>query len=323
MFFFKSSKPFDPDKDIPSLEGKVILVTGGNIGLGKQAILEYARHNPRQIWLAARNLDKAKATVDEIRQQVQGAPPIKILQMDLVSFESVKKAADVFAAESDRLDILMLNAGIVASAPGLTKEGYEMQFGTNHMGHALLTRLLMPILEKTAQGSADADVRIVSLSSAGHNMAPTGGIVFESLKTEARGLGPLGRYSQSKLANLLFARHVAKRYPQFTVSAIHPGLVHTNIAAGASGVPSVVRMLARFVSPLLTSVEDGAKNQLWASVSSDVQSGEYYEPIGIAGKCSALGKDDDLAKKLWDWTEKELDAHVKTPAAGKTRSSNL
>ncbi|KAM4057005.1 DnaJ domain-containing protein [Hirsutella rhossiliensis] len=291
MFFFNSSKPFDPERDIPSLEGKVILVTGGNIGLGKQAILEFARHNPRQIWLAARNLEKATAAADEIREQVQDAP-IKLLQMDLSSLDSVKKAADVFAAESDRLDILMLNAGIMASAPGLTREGYEAQFGTNHMGHALLTKLLTPILEKTAKGSADADVRVVSLSSAANNMAPTGGIVFESLKTEASSLGPLGRYGQSKLANILFARQLAKQYPHFTVSAIHPGVVQTNLI-------------------------NGAKNQLWASVSKDVQSGEYYEPVGIADKCIALGKDDDLAKKLWDWTEKELDEYIRTGSSVK------
>lgn len=314
MLFSGTSKPFAPDKDIPSLEGKVILVTGGNVGLGKQAILEYARHNPRQIWLAARNLDKAKAAVDEIQRQVQDAP-IKLVQMDLCSFESIKKAAEVFAAESERLDILMLNAGIMATLPGLTKEGYEVQFGTNHMGHALLTRLLTPILERTAEGSADADVRIVSLSSTAHGLAPPGAILFDSLKTEARHLGPMARYGQSKLANMLFARQLAKQYPQFTVPAVHPGVVQTNLFSGASGMPKVLQMLTPLGSLFLTSVGNGVKNQLWASVSKDVQSGEYYEPIGIANKCSAPGKDDDLAKKLWDWTEMELDKYDKAHSA--------
>lgn len=104
----------------------------------------------------------------------------------------------------------MLNAGVFGAAPQLTKEGYELQFGTNHVGHALLTRLLGPTLYKTAKSSVDADVRIVSVSSRGHHFAPRQGIVFESLKTEAQSLGPVGRYAQSKLANVLFARQLAK-----------------------------------------------------------------------------------------------------------------
>ncbi|KMQ81380.1 short-chain dehydrogenase reductase, partial [Lasius niger] len=102
MFFGGKTVSFAPEKDIPSLQGKVILVSGGNIGLGKQCILEYSRHSPRQIWLGARSLDKAKAAVDEIQNQV-GDAPIKLLQMDLSSFESIKQAAKTLIAESDRL----------------------------------------------------------------------------------------------------------------------------------------------------------------------------------------------------------------------------
>lgn len=174
MLFGGGGFSFEPQKDVPSLQGKVILVTGGNIGLGKQAILEYAQHGPRQIWLAARNLDKAKAAADEIQSQAPDAP-IKLLRLDLESFESVNEAAKTFAAESDRLDILMLNAGIMASTPGLTEQGYAIQFGTNHMGHALLTKLLLPVLDKTAKSGTDADVRVVSLSSTAHRMLPKGG----------------------------------------------------------------------------------------------------------------------------------------------------
>src|SRR5262245_60500450 len=117
MKFFQYSTAFNPERDIPSLEGQVILVTGGNIGLGKQCILEYARHNPAQVWLAARNLDKAKAAVDEIQQQLPNPAPIKLVELDLSSIESVKKAASAFLAEAERLDILMLNAGIMAAPP--------------------------------------------------------------------------------------------------------------------------------------------------------------------------------------------------------------
>lgn len=297
---------FTPELDIPSLHGKVILVTGGNAGLGKQAVLEYARHYPRRIWLAARDLDKAKAAVDEIHAQVADVS-IKPLQMDLTTFQSVQKAVKQFTAEEDRLDILMLNAGIMASAPGLTEDGYEIQFGTNHMGHALLTKLLIPVLDKTVKISADGDVRIVSLSSTAHQRGPQEGIDFGSLKmAAASNMGPYIRYGQSKLANVLFVRQLAKLYPQFTVVAVHPGVVKTGLVSGTSGLPFLTRILATLASYFFTPVDQGARNQLWASVSKNVKSGEYYEPVGISGRSCALGKDDDLAKALWDWTEREL-----------------
>ncbi|KAK3290839.1 uncharacterized protein B0H64DRAFT_451238 [Chaetomium fimeti] len=322
MFCPSKSVPFEAEKDIPSLDGKVILVTGGNVGLGKQAILEYARHNPRLIWLGARSVQKANAAIDEIRQQVPNAA-IQVLELDLGSFASIKKAAATVLSTSPRLDILMLNAGIMATPPGLTTDGYEQQFGTNHMGHALLTKLLLPLLTKTATTTDDAmkqpslagavaDVRVISLSSDGHNQAPKAGIVFHALKTDGDALGPLGRYGQSKLANVLWARQLARAQPQLTVAAVHPGVVQTQLMERATGVPSVVRVLSRAAvnMNLLTPVDRGVRNQLWASVATEgLVSGEYYQPVGVAGKASAHGKDEELARRLWEWTEKELEGH--------------
>ena len=305
MWFYNKSIPFNPRKDIPPLIGKVVLVTGANSGLGKQSVLDFARHKPREIWLAARNVEKARQAVDDIQKEVPGAP-IKILELDLTSFESVKNAAAIFQTESNRLHILMLNAGIMATLPGLTKEGYELQFGTNHMGHALLTKLLLPVLETTAKAE---DVRIISLSSDGHTFWRKGGFDFESLKTPAEKVGAGQRYFRSKLANILWARQMAKLYPQFTVAAIHPGVVQTNLTEGSTGAPRIVLFLVNVFYVFLTTVEDGAKNQLWASVSNDIVSGEYYTPIGVPGNASADGVDDELAKKVWDWTERELGPH--------------
>ncbi|KAK7408996.1 hypothetical protein QQX98_008815 [Neonectria punicea] len=308
MIFNSKSVAFNSEKDIPPLTGKVNLVTGGNAGLGKQAVFEFARHNPSQIWLASRNLDKARAAAGEIKQTIPEAP-IKLLQLDLGSFDSVKKAAKTVLSESNRLDILMLNAGIMAVPPGLTKDGYEIQFGTNHMGHALLAKLLLPMMEKTANIDPEADVRIVSLTSYGHTFAAKGGCRFDTAKTTADSLGAYGRYYQSKLANVLWIRQLAKQYPQFTAAAVHPGVVRTQLMEGATATPTVVRALAKVGNMFLAPVEKGVKNQLWASVSKDVKSGEYYEPVGIGGLASDDGKDDDAAKKLWDWTEKELEGH--------------
>ncbi|PYI09968.1 NAD(P)-binding protein [Aspergillus sclerotiicarbonarius CBS 121057] len=296
---------FRSDRDIPDLTGKTILITGGNIGLGKACVLEFARHHPDQIWLAARNLSKAQAAADEIKQQVPDAP-IRLLELDLTSFDSINRAAQVFAASSQRLDILMLNAGIMASPPGLTQDGYEIQFGTNHMGHALLTKLLMPILEQTAHGGAD--VRIISLSSDGHSLAPPGGFQFDTLKTSGDSLSALARYGQSKLANILWIRQLAVEYPAFTVASIHPGVVSTNLLSGATDAPCVARVSLQAANAmgLLSTVEKGIRNQMWASVSPEVNSGEYYAPVGVPGKAKAIGRDMALARKIWDWTEEEL-----------------
>ncbi|KAI8715926.1 hypothetical protein NCS52_01101600 [Fusarium sp. LHS14.1] len=304
MWFASSSISFNPEKDIPSLHGKVILVTGGNTGLGKQAVVEFARHKPLQIWLAARNLQKAEATAVEIKQQVPDAP-IKLLQLDLASFDSIRQAARSFLEESERLDILMLNAGIMAVPPALTKDGYEIQFGTNHMGHAYLTKLLLPVLEKTSPEEVEAKPRVVCLASHGHVYLRKGGFDFGTLRTTGESTGPLQCYYQSKLANMLWVRQLAKRYPQFTVSAIDPGLIQTELAVKATGISWILRTIIKTM--LLTPVEKGVKNQLWASVSKDVKSGEYYEPVGREGLATDDGKDDGLAARLWAWTENELD----------------
>ena len=311
MFWGNKSVSFNPEKDIPPLTDKVILVTGGNVGLGKQAVLQYARHHPRLIWLAGRNVAKANAAADDIKKIVPDAA-IQVLELDLASFASIKRAAATVLSTSPRLDILMLNAGIMAVPPGVTTDGYEVQFGTNHMGHALLTKLLLPLLQTTASSTTipPADVRIVSLSSHGHVYSAKGGIAFPTLKGPAADLGTVRCYGQSKLANRLWASQLAKRYPQFTVASVHPGVVHTQLLEKSTGAPGFVRAFAGVGKWLLTSVEQGVKNQLWASVGSGVKSGEYYEPVGLTGLGSAEGANEELAEKLWEWTEKELEGHV-------------
>ncbi|PSN71470.1 short-chain dehydrogenase/reductase [Corynespora cassiicola Philippines] len=311
MVHCKKTPQFDAKRDIPQLDGKVILVTGGNVGLGKQAILDYAQHNPAQIWLAARNLDKAAAAVKEIQEELPNTalPPIHLLQLDLSSLESVKNAARTFMAQTDRLDILMLNAGIMAAPPALTKDGYEVQFATNYLGHALFTKLLLPVLGKTA-ARPGADVRIVTVSSDLHTNAPKEGIRFDAIKSQCEDMSAYERYGQSKLAQILWARQMAKLYPQFTVASIHPGVVRTNLQAGATGQPRVLQFAMNAMHFMLTPVEQGVRNQLWATVSKDVQSGEYYHPVGVGGEGSKLARDGELANKLWEWSEKNLANHT-------------
>jgi NAD(P)-dependent dehydrogenase (short-subunit alcohol dehydrogenase family) len=304
---------FSAARDVPELTGKVILVTGGNTGLGKQYILDICRHRPAQVWLASRSIKKARAAIDEIRKEVPDAP-IEILQLDLASLSSVKKAAKVINDRCSRLDILMLNAGIMFVPAGTTEDGYEIQFGTNYLGHALLTILLLPLLEQTATAQGDtADVRIVGLTSWGHNYPATNGIEFESLRSDASHMWNMSRYGQSKLATILMMRHLAKLHPNICTSSVHPGMVATELGRPRTGpkAPIHSETLRTVANWWLSRVEDGVKNQLWASVAQDVKSGEYYEPVGIPSRVSALGKNDELAKKLWNWTEEALGNYTK------------
>lgn len=306
LFGLRLPTSFSPEKDIPSLEGKVILVTGGSDGLGKQSVLELARHRPALIWIAVRNLDKAKAAVEEIKQDVPDAS-IKLLHLDLSSLDSVDKAARVFKEQADRLDVLLLNAGTMSFGEGVTADGYEVHFGVNHVGHALLTKLLLPVLLRTAESGAD--VRVVLLSSTAYLVAPYGGIKYNTVKGPAENLWMMQRYGQSKLAVKLFAWQLAKLYPQLTVASVSPGLVKTNIVEEDNAIPCILRPGKAFLrATMMSTVENGARNQLWASVSKDVQSGAYYEFVGVPTKLRE-GAQDMWAAELWRWTEKELERY--------------
>ncbi|KAK0620814.1 hypothetical protein B0T14DRAFT_481902 [Immersiella caudata] len=315
------SVSFKPQTDIPSLAGRVILVTGANAGLGKAAALELARHGPAQVWLACRDAAKGRAAAAEIASDPDVVannlrPEIQPLVLDLASLASVQRAAREFCAAASRLDILMCNAGIMATAPGVTEDGYEAQLGTNHMGHALLLRLLLPVLESTA-ALPGADVRVVVLSSDAHAQWPKGGpkrkLDLARGTPAAAQLGTLNCYFRSKLANALWARRLARDHPRFTVVAIHPGVVATSLMQRSTGIPRVLRGATRLagIMGILPNATDGARNQLWAAVGDKsggrLRSGEYYEPVGVAGGASDDARDDGLADALWEWTQNELD----------------
>lgn len=163
--------PSFSSEDIPDLHDQVIIVTGGNAGLGYETIRQLSLHSPTRIYLAARSKDKATKAIQDLRgAHPEATADIQFLQLDLASFESVKAAAIEFLNRESRLDILVNNAGIMMTVEGLTKEGYEIQFGTNVLGPALFTQLLLPTLRKTAK--INPQTRVVMLSSAAHARAP-------------------------------------------------------------------------------------------------------------------------------------------------------
>ncbi|KAF7125580.1 hypothetical protein CNMCM5793_001797 [Aspergillus hiratsukae] len=299
---------FDPERDIQDLSGKVVLVTGGNAGLGKESILQLAKHNPEKIFLAARSKAKAESAISSLRGQLSNNVNITWLPLDLTSVQSIKDAAQQFCAQSSRLDILMLNAGVMALSPGETEMGHEIQLGTNHTGHFLLTNLLLPTLLKTAQ-EPNSDVRVVSLSSVGHNLAPS----FESIldQHKLKRVHTMTRYGASKAANILFAAELARRYPSITAVSVHPGIIFTDLytPSPASEHPTIAAWFSKCVRIFGTPVRAGAYNQLWAAAGAkkqDLVNGAYYVPVGNLKSRNKYTKSEEQGRRLWEWTEAEL-----------------
>ncbi|CAD0105867.1 unnamed protein product [Aureobasidium uvarum] len=301
---------FNPAKDIPDLSGKVIVVTGGSSGLGKESVHQLVKHNPDKVYLAARTSQRGNAAIEEIEKDVPSARgKIHYLEVDMASFASVNRAAARIVSENDRLDILMNNSGIADAPSSSTTDGYEIQFGTNYMGPTLFTQLLLPLLQKTAE-QPNSDVRIINLSSELFKQAPSQGIMFADLKSSMQKTGSVTKYGQSKLANSLFTKVCAERYPAIKSVALHPGMVNTSVWDNTFNRPYVGRVMGMAMRPFLTNVHDGAKRQLWASTAkkSEVRSGAFYTANG-GEYTQAILKNDVLAKELWAWTEKEFAKH--------------
>ena len=191
----------------------------------------------------------------------------------------------------------------------MTEDGYEIQFGTDHMGPALLTRLLLPTMLRTAEESG-SDVRIVNVSSEGHNMAPSGGIIYNQAELER--WGTWRRYGQAKLANILHARELQKHYPSITSTSLHPGVIMTDLYSTANQSNAILRWGLGAMNLFLKDVHYGAKNSLWAATGpkQEVRAGYYFTPIGSKNGGSYWhARKPQLAKELYDWTENELERH--------------
>jgi protochlorophyllide reductase len=280
--------------DIPDLHGKVALVTGANSGLGLESTRALAAHGAHVI-MACRSLDKGRRAEAEIKQTVPGAS-VELLPLDLASLASVRELAATIEQAHDRLDLLFNNAGIMAIPRQETQDGFEMQFGTNHLGHFALTGLLLPRLVATP-GS-----RVVTTTSIARS---AGRINFDDLQRE-RAYGRWEAYGQSKRANLLFAfelqtRLTAARASTISVAA-HPGGSSTNLQ-GTSATLSNTRIESFFYAtiwPLMSqSALMGTLPQLYAGVDSHIYGGELVGPGGFAGM-RGYPKVDRSARKEYD-----------------------
>ena len=287
----------------------------GTSGLGTESIQAFAAHQPNHIYFTGRNVASANTVISGIKRDYPTVG-ISFIQMDMSSLRSVKNST-IEGFKHERLDLLMNNAGIIAKPPGLSADGYEIQFATNHLGHAMLTKQLLPFLLAAAK-SPDADVRVISNTSDGYEFhrAIKGGIAFAELdahSTMSRAmLGGWIRYGHSKLANILFASELARRYPEITSVSIHPGLVMTPMNTDMDWFnKTFVNTTSRLSGVKKLTPQQGVLNQLWCATGADkgeLKNGGFYRPVGVecSGKLTSEGKSEDLARRLWDWTEDVL-----------------
>ena len=282
--------------DIPDQTGRTVLITGANSGLGLRSAQALAAKGAR-VLLACRNAEKAARALDEVRATSTGPAP-EVVPLDLADLDSVRAAAEDVAGRVESLDVLMNNAGIMATPKARTPQGFESQLGTNHLGHFALTGLVLPQLQRAAAP------RVISTSSQAHRM---GRMRWDDLQWE-RGYERWRAYGQSKLANLLFMRELARRVPAIVSAAAHPGWAATHLQ---SGVGLAKRFSALGNRVFAQSDAMGALPQLYAATMPDVSSGEYFGPDGMferAGHPTRVGmtqsaRNDADAARLWDVSE--------------------
>lgn len=258
------------------------------------------------MFLGARSESKAQEAIKSLKSSVPSEVDITWVPLDLMSSKSIKSAAEQVNAQTDRLDILILNAGVMALPPGETELGHEIQLGTNHTGHFHLTKLLLPTLLKTAEQSG-ADVRVVSLSSVGHNLAPAFETILDQKKLKH--VNTNTRYGASKAANILFAAELSRRYPSITSVSVHPGVIMTDLYGSMNERSSVAALGHKVMGCVGTSVSQGACNQLWAAAGAkkeELKNGAYYVPVGNLKSQNKFSGDEDMGRRLWEWTEAEL-----------------
>ena len=284
--------------DIPDQTGRTVLITGANSGLGLRSAEALASRGAR-VLLACRNPQKAAEALEQVKAKATAAPP-EVVPLDLADLDSVRAAAADVAGRVESLDVLMNNAGVMAVPHQKTPQGFELQLGTNHLGHFALTGLLLPQLR-----AADAP-RVITTSSQAHR---TGRMRWDDLQWERR-YERWQAYGQSKLANLLFMRELATRAGASILSAAaHPGWSATHLQSGAG----VAKRLSALGNHLFAQSDTmGALPQLYAATMSDVVGGDYWGPDGIGeargypkrvGSTAAARNMAD-ARRLWDVSER-------------------
>jgi NAD(P)-dependent dehydrogenase (short-subunit alcohol dehydrogenase family) len=290
------------EQDVTDQTGRVAIVTGSSSGIGYENARVLANKGA-EVVIAVRNLGKGNAAAAKIRKQHQGAK-LRVMELDLASLASVKSFADAFLATSSRLDLLINNAGVMMPPYSKTADGFELQIGTNHLGHFALTAHLLEVLANT-EGS-----RVVNVASGAHT---SGEIDFDDLNWEKRKYAPWRAYGATKIANLYFTYELDRKLkasgsPVIAVAA-HPGWTATDLQRHS-------RMI-EFLGVFAQSSEMGALPTLRAAVDPTVKGGEYFGPGGfremrgapVQVKSNDLSHDHVIAERLWEVSERLTGVH--------------
>ncbi|TPV94378.1 MAG: SDR family oxidoreductase [Myxococcales bacterium FL481] len=276
------------------------LITGGNSGIGKWTAIGLARRG-FQVVITSRDPARGQSAVAEIRREA-GSDAVECLSLDLADCAAINDFARVFSDRFTRLDVLVNNAGLMLSDRSETVDGFETTFGVNHLGHFLLTHRLLPVLRRSAPA------RIVVVASDAHKSARKG-LDFADLQSTRRYSG-FEVYARSKLANIYFARELARQLDpeKITVNALHPGVVATNFS-GDGDARGLVALFFRLARPFLLTAEQGASTSVCLCTAPDLagKTGGYFaksKPAALA----AAAHDDTAARRLWEASEQLLAA---------------
>ncbi|KAJ7489228.1 hypothetical protein FB451DRAFT_685050 [Mycena latifolia] len=298
--FFCGKPTWDTARDVPDLSGQVIIVTGGNAGIGRQTVKVLLENNAK-VYMASRNPQKAEAAIEELHR-LSGKRAV-FLPLDLSDLASVKAAATEFLSKEKELHVLYNNGGImVPPIEEATPDGYDLTFATNVLGHFYLTKLLLPTLIATAHVRGVA--RIVTLTSMVHYVATVDYSSFQDGPTRLKRT-PFDMYAQSKWANAVFAMEVARRYADQGIvsTSVNPGNLKTDIAHNSTGSMTLLSKLL-----LIHPVEWGAVAQLWAGTAPEAAhlNGKYIAPWGRVAKHRRDVDDPRNGSELWAWLEEQV-----------------
>ncbi|KAI0368449.1 NAD-P-binding protein [Pilatotrama ljubarskyi] len=313
------SRGFNPETDIPDLSGKVILVTGGNAGIGF-AIIRHLLRRGAKVYMAARSEQKAKAAIERLQADASasGSGEVHWLKLDLSDPRDVKQAAEEFMRKEKRLDVLVNNAALLLVPSAKSKDGIQDIVMVNYIGACVLTRALLPMLKQTA-GEPSSDVRVVFLNSARHYHCSSD-VRFRNLEDlnrdfEDTSFPQLLRYSHTKIMQLLFVRELQRRLDREGVPilliAVDPGEVNTEgVQAYANSVGPILSPIYRLIANLtFTTPAKGAYGPVFAAASPiprakrDAYRGSYLKPPGTLVKANPIADREDLQKELWDTTD--------------------
>ncbi|XP_013196184.2 retinol dehydrogenase 13 [Amyelois transitella] len=287
------------------LAGKTAVITGCNTGIGKETVLDFYKRGAKII-MACRSLERAEEAKKDIEEKCKNWPDkgqLVVVKCDLMSLNSVRECAKTILDTETQINILVNNAGVMMCPQGKTEDGFDIQFGTNHLGHFLFTLLLLPRIIKSKPA------RIVTVSSRAHSRR---GLNLDDLNYESRTYSPIEAYSRSKLANVLFSRELAAKLKEHNIEGVntyslHPGVIKTELGRHFDKTlfPFARTLFGFIFGPFIKSPELGAQTTIYCAVDEKCanETGLYYSDCQVTTP-SQMALDDENAKKLWGLSEK-------------------